>query len=70
MSRYRVVHPGNLPPRLPVAATAVLWLLLDRVEVPGLWRGVAWTIMGLFWVVLLVAWWIVEPVRIFPREEP
>lgn len=49
----RVIDAAHLPMRMPLWPTATLWLLLDRLQMPG-W---VWGATGLF---ILTAWgvWI------------
>lgn len=49
----RVIARKNLPARIPVFSTVVLWLLLDRLGVRGVWVGVIWTLWGV-WVLIAV----------------
>ncbi len=53
MSTYQVIAFKYLPPRLPILLGIVLWLLLDRLQPPGWVWGGAWTVYGLY-VVLIV----------------
>lgn len=46
----KVVKYKNLPARLPVWPTIVLWLLLDRLRAPGWVWGVCGTITALGWL--------------------
>lgn len=46
----KVISRKNLPTRLPAIFTAVMWLLLDRLESPSWVQGVAWTLVALIWI--------------------
>lgn len=45
----KVIARENLPTKMPVLLTAICWLLLDRLALPGWAQGVAWTLVGLLW---------------------
>lgn len=64
MKRNRAIASKNLPPRLPLFSTAVLWLLLDRLSLDGFWLGAIWAIWGLYVLLVLVAIWLYEPVDV------
>jgi hypothetical protein len=68
VQKMRCISKGNLPPRLPVAGTMALWLLLDRYDVPALWRGVVWTVAALYWILVAVAWCLYEPVDVLAKK--
>ncbi len=53
MSTYQVIAFKYLPPRLPILLGIVLWLLLDRLQPPGWVLGVAWTVYGLFFALMV-----------------
>lgn len=55
MKKSKWIHPSNMPLRLPVTSTVVLYLLLDKLQAAGWIQGVAWTVMGLLWVVAVAA---------------
>ena len=46
----KVIHPKNLPTRLPMLLTAVIFLALDRYQPPGWLCGVAYTLLALLWI--------------------
>lgn len=62
MKAIKVVHPRNLPTRLPFVGTAVVWLLLDRLAVDGVWLGVVYVLVTLWWVIMVYAAWVQEAV--------
>ncbi len=55
MKKSKWIHPSNMPLRLPVTSSVVLYLLLDKLQAAGWVQGVAYTIMGLIWIVAVVA---------------
>jgi hypothetical protein len=69
MQKMRCISKGNLPPRLPFAATAAIWLLVDRYDVPGLWRGVILAVGAVWWFLVAVAWWVYEPVDLLKDKK-
>lgn len=55
MKTTKVVPFSQLPMRLPIWPTAVLYLLLDRFNPPGWVWGAAGAIMALLWVICSIA---------------
>lgn len=53
MSRT-VIPWDQLPARLPIQTTALVYLLLDRWSAPGWVWGVVGTVLALFWVLAVV----------------
>lgn len=51
----RVIRLKDLPSRPPIFSTAVIWLLLDRFELPGWFHGVVWTLVALIWIAVIYA---------------
>ncbi len=51
---------------LPTTTTAAGWLLMDRLHAPAWGYGVFWTLIGLVWLVIIVAMLI----HIFSADEP
>ena len=50
MKTMKWIHSNNMPVKLPVSTTAVLWLLIDRLQ-PVQWLiGVLWTCMAILWI--------------------
>ena len=47
----KVLSIKNLPTRLPIGTTALLWMLLDRLHVPS-W---VWGSVGAAWVIIVIA---------------
>lgn len=50
MKKRTVIKTEALPTRMPLLASVVLWLLLDRIHAPGWAWGTAWTMMALVWI--------------------
>jgi hypothetical protein len=52
------IKPSNLPPRVPILSTLVLWLLLDRLHPAGWVLGLVWGFWFLWCLlsVIAVAW--------------
>lgn len=69
MNRVRCIKQSNLPPRLPILSTAVIWLLVDRYDVPGAWRGVIWTLWAIWWALVCAAVWFYEPVDVLAEQK-
>ena len=55
MKKSKWIHRSNMPLKLPVTSSVVLYLLLDKCQAAGWVQGVAYTIMGLIWVGAVVA---------------
>ena len=55
MKKSKWIHPKNVPLKLPVTSSVVLYLLLDKLQVAGWVQGVAWTVMSLIWLGVVVA---------------
>ena len=64
MKPIKVIAKKNLPVRLPFVGTAVAWLLLDRFDVDGVWRGVVYALVGLWWILIVVVFWLEEYVEL------
>lgn len=57
MSAPIKISRKNLPFRVPYLTVIVLWLLLDRLNVPSVWMGVYFTLAGV-WVLLTFALYV------------
>jgi hypothetical protein len=55
---------------LPVTQTIALWLLMDRVGIAGWGWGVFWTLIGIGWLVVLIALFTDRTVARTPVWEP
>ena len=65
MSQEVLIKHSSLPPRPPFLFAIVLWLLLDRLDVPGWVHGVVWT-----WVAILAAVFIHRMRKAVLRDVP
>lgn len=54
MTKKYVIAYSNLPARLPVTNTLIVWLLLNATHPEGWIVGATWTAMTLLWVVALI----------------
>jgi hypothetical protein len=52
-----VIANEYMPVRLPVIPTVALWLLLDRLAVPGWAWGVFWTVFAFLWFSSTLGLW-------------
>lgn len=62
--RQKKIKAKFLPQQLPVLASIVYYLLLDKLNAPGWVWGVVFSIIALFAVVAVVSWFqcnAVEP---------
>lgn len=65
----RVIDRVELPTRMPIAATAISWLLLDRLE-PNEWIwGAYWALIVFGWLLWLIRFWQEEQLCIFEDLE-
>jgi hypothetical protein len=59
-----VIHTSAFPIRMPVATTAITYLLLDRWAAPGWVWGVVGTLVLMLWLGALLIRWNEEPKRL------
>lgn len=45
----KVIAVKNLPARLPIQFSAIVWLLADRLNMAGWAQGVTYTLLGVLW---------------------
>ncbi len=50
----KTYHLGNYRPRLPLIATAVLWLFYDRYEWPDFVAGVLALFIVIIWITAII----------------
>ena len=55
MKTTKVIPYKNLPGRIPIWSTAVVWLVLDRLAAPGWVWGICGTIWCFIWVFSVIA---------------
>jgi hypothetical protein len=65
MTDRRVIKYRNLPTKLPIGSTAVVWLLLDRFQAPGWVWGAVGVICLATWAAVIYQIWIEDGVDIF-----
>lgn len=46
----KTIHPKYLPCRMPIYASGVVWLLLDRLQPGGFWWGVGGALITVQWL--------------------
>jgi hypothetical protein len=63
----KVIHPKNLPSKLPLLLTAVAWLMLDRLQPAGWVHGVVYTIIAILWIISIVGMVREQQLDIFTR---
>ena len=69
MKKAKVVKVANLPARFPIVATAVWWMLFDRLHAPPLAWGVFYTLAAIIWVISIFAVFNQESVDLFERQD-
>jgi hypothetical protein len=60
MKRQLVISYKNLPIRLPIGGTLIVWLLLDRYQIRGPGRVLAGVLLALRWIALVARALLVE----------
>lgn len=55
MRKTKVISRAELPGRLPIYQTILIWLLLDRMQASQWIWGVMGTLFGLLWIGSIVA---------------
>ncbi len=71
LRKTRVVSWKFLPARLPLVATGVGWLLLDRFGAPSWAYGVFWTVAALFFIAAIVSLFFQTPsTPVFDEDTP
>ncbi len=65
--KHKVISWKNLPTRLPVWPSIIIWLLMDRVHPPEWLVGVGYTIMVLIWIMAIVSMVTETKVDIFDK---
>ncbi len=51
MTNQKKISPQNLPTRLPVYMSIVVWMLLDRLQAGQMACGIVYTLLGVVWAV-------------------
>jgi hypothetical protein len=69
MEKKKVLSYGNLPTRLPIFQTAVVYLFLDFYDAPGVWWGVWGVIIALAWIFSFVNLFMTTSVDIFKNDK-
>jgi hypothetical protein len=58
------ISPTQLPTRWPITSTAVILFALDRFHAAQIIWGIIITLLVIYWLVVLVAWWNEESVML------
>lgn len=61
MKKRKVMMWKQLPSRLPIQDSCVLWLMLDRFQAVGWVKGAAWTSMAIVWAAVIYGFCQEEP---------
>lgn len=56
MTKHHVIKRTSLPAQSPVLFTAVMWLLLDRLDSPGWVWGSVGLLVVLMWIGTVMRW--------------
>lgn len=62
--KFKVIAGNNLPMRLPLWPSCIIYLLLDRFQPPSWVWGATITLMALVWIICIYAIWNQESVDI------
>lgn len=69
MSDKKVIKFANLPTRLPVSTTLLVWLAMDVWNFPMWAKGGLWTLLALIWIGSAINVWQEKHVNIFEDEK-
>lgn len=69
MEDKKVISYKNLPTKLPLGFTALVWMILDKTNAPELIQGIVWTIVGVFWLIAINLIFRQTQVNMFDKEE-
>ena len=69
MKEWKVISTGNLPLRMPIWPTLIVWLMLRELGAGDLERGIVYAVVGVWWVVWILSWSLAEYVDIFKPEK-
>lgn len=65
----RVISYKNMPVRLPVGGTCVLYLMLDRFQAPGWVWGVLGTLLAILWGIVVHRLFAQKQIELFEAEK-
>ena len=51
--KKRVVAPSSLPTRIPLWPTIVIYLLLEKLQATGLVQGIVYTLLVVWWILVI-----------------
>lgn len=68
--RLDVISRRSLPVTPPLWPSVTTWLLLDRLDAPGVVRGIVYTLLAAWWAVSLTALAMQRPRPVWPDETP
>lgn len=66
---FRVIAHKNLPYRLPIWPTAIIYLLADKVQPDNFWWGVITVFLVSWWAVAIYVLWVQKPVDLIKAIE-
>jgi hypothetical protein len=68
MNERKVISGENLPMRMPLYATLLAWLVLDKVQAPGWLWGAIGLALVLLWIIWIIDVVYRKDVDIFTEE--
>lgn len=69
MSNKKVIKFDNLPTRLPVSLTILVWLAMDYWNCPMWAKGGLWTLLAIIWIGSVINIYREKHVNIFEDEK-
>lgn len=67
MKKTEVIRWKNLPVKFPTWQTAVIWLLMDRLNASDTVTAVVWTLWSIIWLLLICEFFSQNKVDIFEK---
>ena len=64
----KVIKRTNLPSRLPIWNTLILYMFLDLYGFSATVQAVVWTVWVMIWIIVLVNFWNEKDVDIFEND--
>lgn len=66
----KVLHPSQIPTRLPFISTWLAYMTMDLYDAPGWMWGMGWTLITLIWIIAVVAIWKQDHTKILELTDP
>lgn len=69
MIKHFHIKTSNLPSRLPIVTTVVLFIALDHWNASDLVRGIFYTLFAVVWILSIIGIYVGEEVDLFEFEK-